>query len=89
MFIKKFVQGQEIKQIITANGDLLKVFSDTEGISTTFDFADVKDNLAEVTPFAVITSKSEGESIFECDNTSVILASNGDMYMSIVGDVEQ
>jgi len=89
MLIKKFVQGQEVKQIITSQGALLRVSSDTTGLSTEFDFADVKNDLAEVTPIVVMTSKSEGESFFECDNTSVVIASNGDLYMSIVGDVEQ
>lgn len=89
MLIKKFVQGQELKQIVTSQGALIRVSSDTTGLSTEFDFADVKNDLAEVTPIAVMTSKSEGESVFECDNTSVVIASNGDLYMSIVGDVEQ
>lgn len=89
MVIKKFIQGQTIKEIVTENGALLCVASDTTGISTEFNFADVKNDLAEITPLVATTFKSEGESIFECDNTSVVLASNGDLYMYIVGDVEQ
>lgn len=89
MVIKKFTQGQSVKQIILETGALLCVASDTTGISTEFDFADVKNDLAEITPLVATTFKSEGESVFECDNTSVVLASNGDLYMSIVGDVEQ
>lgn len=87
MIIKKFVQGQEIKQIITDLGSLLRVSSDLTGLTTSFDFADVKNDMVEVTPIVILTAKSEGESVFECDNASVVLASNGDLFMSVVGDV--
>ena len=89
MYIKKFAHGQTMKKIVTDAGALLCVESDTEGLSTTFAFADVKNSLAEIVPYVAYSSKSEEESVLECDNTSVVLASNGDLYMYIVGDVEQ
>jgi len=84
MIIKKtFAHGQVIREIITENNTLLCAGSKTTGASTGFDFADVKNNFQELSPLAILTFESEGESVIICDDTNVALSKEGDLYLSI------
>lgn len=88
--------GQVVKTIITAQGALLLVEKNVQGtvfgetnipFSTTFDFADVKNDLAQVNPIMVKTGEAEGDCEYIVDNTAVVLSKEGYLYMYIKGDV--
>lgn len=87
MITKKFKNGETIKQLITDNGSLLMVQTNTTGLTTTFAYADVKDDLSELTPLAVLQGISNGSTEFVCDNSAVVLTNTGELFMKVKGDV--
>lgn len=87
MITKKFKNGEAIKQIITDNGSLLMVQTNTTGLATTFAYADILNDLSELTPLAVLQGISNGSTEFVCDNSAVVLTNTGELFMKIKGDV--
>ena len=87
MITKKFKNGETIKQLITDNGSLLLVQTNTTGLPTAFAYADILNDLSELTPIVVLEGISNGSTEFVCDNSAVVLSNTGEIFMRVKGDV--